>query len=53
MEGASMRSVQMLLGHKSIKTTERYAHMAPEVLRETIDLLENRGHIAATVLEMT
>jgi len=32
MNGVPLRTVQILLGHSSIKTTERYAHLAPEYL---------------------
>lgn len=38
--GASMRSIQELLGHSSMTMTLRYAHLEPNVLRETVDLLE-------------
>lgn len=38
--GASLKSVQDLLGHSTVNMTLRYAHLAPEVLRDTISLLE-------------
>lgn len=48
--GASMRGVQQLLGHSTIVMTERYAHLAPSVLTDAIQLLENdsNGKIWAT-----
>ena len=39
MRGAPMPTVQQLLGHSSIMTTMRYAHVAPSTLRTAIDLL--------------
>ena len=38
--GASLKSVQDLLGHSTVNMTLRYAHLSPEVLRDTISLLE-------------
>lgn len=39
MKGAPLNSVQALLGHATITTTMRYAHVAPSTLRATIELL--------------
>ncbi|MBP6944611.1 site-specific integrase [Patescibacteria group bacterium] len=38
--GATLQAVQILLGHSTVNMTQRYAHMAPETMRETIKLLE-------------
>jgi site-specific recombinase XerD len=40
MSGADLYTVQKLLGHSSIKTTEIYAHLAPDYLRSAIERLE-------------
>jgi integrase len=34
MAAVPLRTVQVLMGHASFKTTERYAHLAPEHLRD-------------------
>jgi integrase len=39
MKGVPLHVVQMLLGHASITTTMRYAHVAPSALRPAIDML--------------
>lgn len=36
MNGAPLRTVQILLGHSSIKTTERYAHLAPDHMADVV-----------------
>jgi len=42
MKGVDIRTVQELAGHKEIRMTMRYAHLAPEQKRRAIDLLEGR-----------
>lgn len=39
-KGASIKAVQDLLGHSTINMTQRYAHLAPETLHDTVALLE-------------
>jgi integrase len=47
MRGAPLKAIQELLGHATIMMTMRYAHLAPQVAREAVCLLdglvENRG----------
>lgn len=38
--GVDIRTVQELAGHKEIKMTMRYAHLAPEQKRRAIGVLE-------------
>jgi integrase len=40
MRGVSLRAVQELLGHQDIKMTMRYAHLAPDVTRNAVALLD-------------
>lgn len=40
MRGASLKAVQELLGYSSIQMTMRYAHLAPEVVNETVRLFD-------------
>jgi integrase len=39
-KGVDLRAVQMLLRHKSILMTQRYAHLGPQVLRERLDAIQ-------------
>jgi putative addiction module component (TIGR02574 family) len=39
MRGVPLKAVQELLGHTDIKTTMRYAHLAPAVRREAVESL--------------
>lgn len=43
MRGESLKAVQELLGHSDIKLTMRYAHLAPEHLRDTVNALNDLG----------
>lgn len=48
--GASLQEIRDLLGHSTIKMTERYAHLAPENVRNAVARLDVRsrfGHVAA------
>jgi integrase len=47
MKGVPLNTVQALLGHSSITTTMRYAHVAPSTLRIAIDLLNPRTSVDA------
>lgn len=38
--GRTLKEVQELLGHSSIHTTMRYAHLAPERMREAVSVLD-------------
>jgi integrase len=41
MRGASLTSIGRLLGHSKAETTQRYAHLADEHLRDVVALLED------------
>jgi hypothetical protein len=40
MRGVAIRAVQEMTGHASIVITQRYAHLAPEVSRDAVQLLD-------------
>jgi len=40
MRGVAIRAVQEMMGHGSIVITQRYAHLAPEVSRDAVQLLD-------------
>jgi integrase len=39
-KNAPLKAIQELMGHADIQTTMRYAHLAPSVLKSTIELLD-------------
>jgi integrase len=46
MDGVDMRTVQVLLGHSSLKMTERYAHLAPDHLVSAVNKLSRRTAVS-------
>lgn len=49
--GGDIRSIQELLGHKNIVTTQIYTHVSTEKLREVYDLAHPRGRLRAQASE--
>ncbi|HEV3483600.1 MAG TPA: site-specific integrase [Candidatus Acidoferrales bacterium] len=47
--GVPLRFIQQFLGHKSLTTTERYSHLAPEYQKDVVKALESFGKKAAKV----
>jgi site-specific recombinase XerD len=48
--GVDLYRVQRLLGHRNAKMTERYAHLAPENLREAVRVLDQGITISAQAM---
>lgn len=46
MCGAPLKAIQELLGHTTIQMTMRYAHLAPEIARESVQLLDRRSKLS-------
>jgi integrase len=40
MRGVALKAVQELLGHATILMTQRYAHLAPDVVRDAVRMLD-------------
>jgi site-specific recombinase XerD len=47
--GVPLTAVRDLLGHTTVKMTERYAHLAPELVRAAVAVLDDTasrsGHV--------
>ncbi len=41
MQGVDLKTVQQIMGHKDIKMTMRYAHLAPRHVQETVQKLDS------------
>ena len=50
--GASLYEVQKLMGHKSIATTQRYAHLAPENLKSAVSALDKKDPEKGSVTDL-
>lgn len=48
--GAPIRAVQLLMGHATVQMTERYSHLAPSALQETISLLEKKESVSNQII---
>ncbi len=49
--GVPLSEVRDLLGHSTITMTERYAHLAPERVRDAVQMLENVSRFGHAELE--
>jgi hypothetical protein len=46
MRGVPLKAVHELLGHAMIQMTMRYAHLAPQVTRDAVNLLDRSARSA-------
>jgi len=49
-DGTPLLEVRQLLGHSTIKMTERYAHLAPDNLKSAVSRLDRRSHSGHSAL---
>jgi len=49
MRFGNIRAIQMLLGHKSIRTTEIYAHLSDKLLYHVVSMLPSPNMVTVLV----
>jgi len=47
--GEDLYRIAKLLGHRDVKTTQRYAHHYPESLRGSVEVLDDLCHKFVTI----
>lgn len=50
MAGVPLKTVQELMGHKTIQMTARYAHLAPEHLRSAVEMIATPQNLSSSTL---
>jgi len=50
MRGIDLYTVSKLLGHSSLEVTERYAHLAPDYLKNAVNVLVYPAAVALEVV---
>jgi integrase len=52
MKGVDLRTVQELLGHKDLRMTIKYAHLAPDHMRKAVEVLDSvQGDLERGILD--
>jgi integrase len=44
MQGAAPSTIQKLMGHSTLRMTERYMHLSPNISRDAVKLLDRAAH---------
>jgi len=52
MAGVDLTTVKSLLGHKDIKMTLRYAHLAPHHTKRAVDILDSTINETPTIQKL-
>ena len=51
MRGGSLQALKEILGHSDLKMTVRYAHLAPDHLRNEIEKTERRAQTSSRITQ--